>query len=47
MISLLIRDFELTSTPDDVKGYIAGTLQPFVGDEVKMPIHLKILRSSE
>ncbi|KAK0200849.1 cytochrome P450 [Desarmillaria ectypa] len=47
MISLLIRDFELTSTPNDVKGYIAGTLQAFVGDEVKMPIHVKILRSSE
>ncbi|KAK0216143.1 cytochrome P450 [Armillaria fumosa] len=47
MISLLIRDFELTSTPDDVKGYIAGTLQAFVGEEVKMPIHVKLLRSGE
>lgn len=47
MISLLIRDFELTSTPDDVKGYIAGTLQAFVGEEVKMPIHVKMLRSSQ
>ncbi|PBK80614.1 cytochrome P450 [Armillaria gallica] len=47
MISLLIRDFELISTPDDVKGYISGTLQAFVGEEVKMPIHVKMLRSSE
>lgn len=47
MISLLIRDFELTSTPDDVKGYIAGTLQAFVGEAVKMPIHMKLLRSGE
>ena len=44
MLALIVRDLEFSTTGDNVEGFIAGTLQPIVGDEVKMPLNIRLLR---
>ncbi len=46
MLALVVRDLEFSSTQDEVEGFIAGTLQPIVGEEVKMPVHVRLLTSA-
>ncbi|KAG7446128.1 cytochrome P450 [Guyanagaster necrorhizus] len=43
MICLVIRHFELTSTPHHVQSFFIGNLQSFVDGDAQMPIHVKLL----
>ncbi|KAK0452044.1 cytochrome P450 [Desarmillaria tabescens] len=43
IICLMIRHFELTSTPHHVQSFFIGNLQSFVEGDAQMPIHVKLL----
>ncbi|KAK0231468.1 cytochrome P450 [Armillaria fumosa] len=43
IICLVIRHFELTSTPHYVQSFFTGNLQSFVDGDAQMPIHVKLL----
>ncbi|KAK0191590.1 cytochrome P450 [Armillaria mellea] len=43
IICLVIRHFELTSTPHRVQSFFTGNLQSFVDGDAQMPIHVKLL----
>ncbi|SJL01235.1 uncharacterized protein ARMOST_04553 [Armillaria ostoyae] len=43
IICLMIRHFELTSTPHHVQSFFTGNLQSFVEGDAQMPIHVKLL----
>ncbi|KAK0448028.1 cytochrome P450 [Armillaria borealis] len=43
IICLVIRHFELTSTPHHVQSFFTGNLQSFVEGDAQMPIHVKLL----